>query len=186
MMIHSTLRRISQIKPSYRFKIWIALTGYTATYWLILTRQLSPFNHSGAETYIGYVLLILLSILSWFIFLLKSHTLRLFQGYASLLTALAALQYAVVMAQPAYAGIFTTAEDFIKQCFPIADTLVSVVFNSLRFLLLIYVAWSLVNSIRGARDGEDWLTLARTPALIVLMFVISDGIFTLLLSGVTC
>lgn len=53
-------------------------------------------------------------------------------------------------------------------------TMVALTFNVLRFIFVIYLGIALVKVIQAAREGEDWQTLARTPAIILLTVTLGD------------
>ncbi|OKH14696.1 hypothetical protein FACHB389_35865, partial [Nostoc calcicola FACHB-389] len=54
------------------------------------------------------------------------------------------------------------------------DTAVSLIFNILRALFLLYIAISLVGVINAVRKDEDWQSIARTPLLVVVAVTIAD------------
>ncbi|BAZ69834.1 MAG: hypothetical protein KME28_19760 [Pelatocladus maniniholoensis HA4357-MV3] len=84
-------------------------------------------------------------------------------------------------AEPAQAQFFKKAEDFFKNTLTQgADTgnntqaAVSLVFNVLRALYLLYIAVSLIGVINAVRKDEDWQSVARTPLLVVVAVTIAD------------
>ncbi|KOP25318.1 hypothetical protein AMR41_18125 [Hapalosiphon sp. MRB220] len=84
-------------------------------------------------------------------------------------------------AEPAQAQFFRKAEDFFKNTLTQgADTgnntqaAVSLVFNVLRALYLLYIAVSLIGVINAVRKDEDWQSIARTPLLVVVAVTIAD------------
>ncbi|MFB2773513.1 hypothetical protein ACE1AT_30215 [Pelatocladus sp. BLCC-F211] len=85
------------------------------------------------------------------------------------------------LAEPAQAQFFKKAEDFFKNTLTQgADTgnntqaAVSLVFNVLRALYLLYIAVSLIGVINAVRKDEDWQSVARTPLLVVVAVTIAD------------
>ncbi|MBD2414560.1 hypothetical protein H6H01_28360 [Nostoc calcicola FACHB-3891] len=87
-------------------------------------------------------------------------------------------------AAPAQAQFFGEAEKFFKKTLSStdgstansggSDTAVSLIFNILRALFLLYIAISLVGVINAVRKDEDWQSIARTPLLVVVAVTIAD------------
>ncbi|RUR84618.1 hypothetical protein PCC6912_15130 [Chlorogloeopsis fritschii PCC 6912] len=84
-------------------------------------------------------------------------------------------------ADPAQAQFFRKAEDFFKNNLTQAATAdsntqaaVSLIFNVLRALYLLYIAVSLIGVINAVRKDEDWQSVARTPLLVVVAVTIAD------------
>jgi hypothetical protein len=85
-------------------------------------------------------------------------------------------------AVPAQAQFFRRAEDFfIKNLTTTTDAganngtqAVSLIFNVLRAIYLLYIAVSLVGVINAVRKDEDWQTIAKTPLLVVVAVTIAD------------
>ncbi len=88
-----------------------------------------------------------------------------------------------VLAFPAQAQFFGGAEIWMQTNFGAATgEAIPLVFNVLRGLFLLYVGISLVRVINGARQDEDWQTIARTP-LIIIIAVTAGDILTTLITG---
>ena len=51
---------------------------------------------------------------------------------------------------------------------------VTLFFNVLRAIFLLYLGISIVKVIQAARQDEDWQNLARTPFIIVVAVVTAD------------
>ena len=85
-------------------------------------------------------------------------------------------------AVPAQAQFFKRAEDFFKLNLTTqgdaagnnGTQAVSLIFNVLRAVYLLYIAVSLVGVINAVRKDEDWQTIARTPLLVVVAVTIAD------------
>ncbi|NEU71594.1 hypothetical protein PI95_003095 [Hassallia byssoidea VB512170] len=84
-------------------------------------------------------------------------------------------------AVPAQAQFFSRAEGFFKQNLTTGDgavnngtQAVSLIFNVLRAIYLLYIAVSLVGVINAVRKDEDWQTIAKTPLLVVVAVTIAD------------
>ena len=84
-------------------------------------------------------------------------------------------------ADPAQAQFFKRAEDFFKTNLSQnagggggSQAAVSLVFNVLRAVYLLYIAVSLISVINGVRKDEDWQSIARTPLLVVVAVTIAD------------
>jgi len=86
------------------------------------------------------------------------------------------------LATPAQAQFFKRAEDFFKNNLSQGSTTnasgtqtaVSLIFNVLRGIYLLYIAVSLIGVINAVRKDEDWQSIARTPLLVVLAVTIAD------------
>ena len=93
------------------------------------------------------------------------------------------LSLLTVLAFPAQAQFFGDAETWMQSNFGAATgDAIPLVFNVLRGLFLLYVGISLVRVINGARQEEDWQTIARTP-LIIIIAVTAGDILTALITG---
>ncbi|AKG24356.1 hypothetical protein IJ00_00395 [Calothrix sp. 336/3] len=84
-------------------------------------------------------------------------------------------------AAPAQAQFFKKAEDFFTTSLSQgttnssgSQTAISLIFNILRAIYLLYIAVSLVGVINAVRKDEDWQTVARTPLLVVIAVTIAD------------
>lgn len=84
-------------------------------------------------------------------------------------------------AYPAQAQFFKKAEDFFKNTLTQGATTnsntqaaVSLIFNVLRALYLLYIAVALIGVINAVRKDEDWQSIARTPLLVVVAVTIAD------------
>ena len=84
-------------------------------------------------------------------------------------------------AAPAQAQFFGEAEKFFKNNLrgqgenaTNGEAAVSLIFNVLRAIYLLYIAISLVGVINAVRKDEDWQSIARTPLLVVVAITIAD------------
>ncbi|QLE59326.1 hypothetical protein FD725_09225 [Nostoc sp. TCL26-01] len=81
---------------------------------------------------------------------------------------------------PAQAQFFKKAEDFFKNTLTQGATnnnsqpAVSLIFNVLRAVYLLYIAVSLVGVINAVRKDEDWQSVARVPLLVVVAVTVAD------------
>lgn len=85
------------------------------------------------------------------------------------------------LAFPAQAQFFGKAENFFKTTLTQGSenngggqAAVSLIFNVLRGIFLLYIAISLVGVINAVRKDEDWQSVARTPLLVVVAVTIAD------------
>ncbi|MBP5974191.1 hypothetical protein HW132_15945 [Brasilonema sp. CT11] len=60
---------------------------------------------------------------------------------------------------------------------------ITLVFNVLRGLFLLYLGISLVKVIQAARQDEDWQNLARTPMIILIAMTMGDVLANLIIGG---
>lgn len=85
-------------------------------------------------------------------------------------------------ADPAQAQFFKRAEDFFKNNLTQGATAnssgtqaaVSLIFNVLRAIYLLYIAISLIGVINAVRKDEDWQSVARVPLLVVVAVTVAD------------
>lgn len=86
-------------------------------------------------------------------------------------------------AVPAQAQFFKRAEDFFNNTLTQDDgtnnntnaqAAVSLIFNVLRALYLLYIAVALIGVINAVRKDEDWQSIAKTPLLVVVAVTIAD------------
>jgi hypothetical protein len=85
-------------------------------------------------------------------------------------------------ADPSYALFFSGAEEFLKGApgISVASAAVTLVFNVLRGLFLLYVGLALVTTVNALRQDEDWQSVARTPLLVALAVGVSDVVTNLI------
>lgn len=87
-------------------------------------------------------------------------------------------------ADPATAQFFKRAEDFFRNNLTQSNTnttnaagtqaAISLIFNVIRALYLLYIAISLIGVINAVRRDDDWQNVARTPLLVVIAVTIAD------------
>lgn len=92
-------------------------------------------------------------------------------------------------AAPAQAQFFGKAEDFFKNTLTEGandsgtNTAVSLVFNVLRALFLLYIAISLIGVVNAVRKDEDWQSIVRTPLLVVVAVIVADVLTGFIIGG---
>ncbi len=89
---------------------------------------------------------------------------------------------------PASAAFFVQAEEYLKKILAVGqasgvNTLVPLLFGTLRVIFIIYIGIALVRVINSFRNDEDWVTAARIPLIVVLCIVIGDALSTLIVQG---
>jgi hypothetical protein len=84
-------------------------------------------------------------------------------------------------AVPASAQFFGKAENFFKNTLTQGaennsgtQTAVSLIFNVLRGIYLLYIAVSLIGVINAVRKDEDWQSIARVPLIVVVAVTVAD------------
>lgn len=82
---------------------------------------------------------------------------------------------------PAQAQFFGKAESFFRNTLTQGtetnsntQSAVSLIFNVLRAIYLLYIAGSLVGVINAVRKDEDWQSIARVPLLVVVAVTVAD------------
>lgn len=108
---------------------------------------------------------------------IPSHCLVLLQTLV--LAAILSVFWLDWFADPAAAQFFSKAENFFKTSLTDtsqsgASSAVSLVFNVIRALYLLYVAVALIGVVNAVRKDEDWQVVARTPLLVVIAVTIAD------------
>ncbi|MGL5059212.1 MAG: hypothetical protein ACRC62_04445 [Microcoleus sp.] len=131
---------------------------------------------------------------------LKSwHRALIKYGPAALLFLSAlAIFWMVIASDSASAQFFKNAEEWLKSNFGEAiggggggagggegGDVISLVFNVLRAIYILYLGVELVKCIKAAQQDQDWQTLARTPLIIVVSITIADIVSTLILGSGT-
>lgn len=91
--------------------------------------------------------------------------------------------YFILDGGAAHAQFFNGAESWLKGALKGSDEIISLTFNVLRGLFLIYLGISLVQVIQKSRDGEDWQTLARTPMIILVTVTLGDVLAGMITGG---
>lgn len=90
----------------------------------------------------------------------------------AVLTVVFLLDFATGQANAAF---FTSTEAWMSSIFPgINGGAISLVFNVLRGLFVVYIGVALVKVVSAARNDEDWQTLARTPLIIAVTVILGD------------
>lgn len=111
---------------------------------------------------------------------------RKYQRFLAFLLTTTCITYILATATPAYAQFFGSAQGFVVSCFPQAASLVSLVFNVLRFLLLIYLGIALAQAVSAIRGGEAVSAVATPPLIIVVVVTAADVAASLIIGGATC
>ncbi len=125
----------------------------------------------------GSLIAVTIQQISWRFNLPKRQTIGLQILAIALLLTVFWLDY---FAAPAQAQFFGKAEDFFKNTLTEGsndsgtNTAVSLVFNVLRALFLLYIAISLISVVNAVRKDEDWQSIVRTPLLVVIAVIVAD------------
>ncbi|RUS94170.1 hypothetical protein DSM106972_094290 [Dulcicalothrix desertica PCC 7102] len=86
-------------------------------------------------------------------------------------------------ATPAHAQFFQNAETWMTGQFTGADEAITLSFNVLRGLFILYLGISLVRVVQAARQDEDWQNLARTPMIILIAVTMGDILANLIIGS---
>lgn len=125
----------------------------------------------------GSLIVVVMQQISWRFDLPKGQLIGLQIMAIALLLTVFWLDY---FAAPAQAQFFGKAEDFFKNTLTEGsndsgtNTAVSLVFNVLRALFLLYIAISLIGVVNAVRKDEDWQSIVRTPLLVVVAVIVAD------------
>ncbi|MGB6298240.1 MAG: hypothetical protein WBF90_18925 [Rivularia sp. (in: cyanobacteria)] len=125
----------------------------------------------------GSFITVIIQQISWKFDLPKGQLIALQIMAIALLLTVFWLDY---FAAPAQAQFFGKAEDFFKNTLTEGsndsgtNTAVSLVFNVLRALFLLYIAISLIGVVNAVRKDEDWQSIIRTPLLVVVAVIVAD------------
>ncbi|ACK71584.1 hypothetical protein PCC7424_3182 [Gloeothece citriformis PCC 7424] len=94
------------------------------------------------------------------------------------------------LASPASAQFFRKAEDFFKTTLTQGSSAgensnlaISLIFNGLRAVFLLYIAVSLIGIINAVRKDEDWQSIARIPLLVIVAVTIADILTGFIIGG---
>ncbi|MBV6625744.1 MAG: hypothetical protein KI793_22920 [Rivularia sp. (in: Bacteria)] len=126
---------------------------------------------------LGSLIAVVMQQISWKFNLPKRQLIGLQILAIALLLSAFWLDY---FATPAQAQFFGKAEDFFKNTLTQGsndsgtNNAVSLVFNVLRALYLLYIAIALIGVVNAVRKDEDWQNIARTPLLVVVAVTIAD------------
>ena len=91
-----------------------------------------------------------------------------------LVTLVLTLVFSFSSITPAQAALFEPLESFMTQAFPQSQELVSLVFNSLTFLLLAAIAVVIVNAFIAIGRGEPISNVIQTPITLILVILITE------------
>lgn len=118
---------------------------------------------------------------------------RFCQSYRLNLAAMTSLCVAVLVVgtvtlggmHPADAQFFVKTQQWMETSSGLSmdKSISGLIFNTLRLVFVIYLGISLVKVVNAAREGDDWQTLARTPAIILLAVSLGDALGTYITSG---
>ena len=118
---------------------------------------------------------------------------RFCQSYRLNLAMVTSLSVAVLVVgvvtlggmHPADAQFFVKTQQWMETSSGLSldKTISGLIFNTLRLVFVIYLGIALVKVVNSAREGDDWQTLARTPAIILLAVSLGDALGTYITSG---
>jgi type IV secretory pathway TrbD component len=104
---------------------------------------------------------------------------------SSALTVIGIFLLLDALSNPAQAQFFQNAETWMTGQFTGADEAITLSFNVLRGLFILYLGISLVRVVQAARQDEDWQNLARTPMIILIAVTMGDILANLIIGGGT-
>ena len=104
----------------------------------------------------------------------------LFLGCIALQMVLSLHHLQKALLQPAFAQFFNNSEAWMLGAFPEAGAAVPLVFNILRGVLVLYLGIALTQAVVAAREGEDVMTVGRTPLIVIVIVTGGDLMATLI------
>ncbi|WP_242045748.1 MULTISPECIES: hypothetical protein [unclassified Calothrix] len=110
---------------------------------------------------------------------------RRYKIISSALTVLGAFLLLDALSTTAQAQFFQNAETWMTGQFTGAQEAITLSFNVLRGLFILYLGISLVRVVQAARQDEDWQNLARTPMIILIAVTMGDILANLIIGGGT-
>jgi hypothetical protein len=110
---------------------------------------------------------------------------RRYKITSSALTVLGVFLLLDDLATTAQAQFFQNAETWMTGQFTGAQTAITLSFNVLRGLFILYLGIALVRVVQAARQDEDWQNLARTPMIILIAVTMGDILANLIIGGGT-
>lgn len=108
---------------------------------------------------------------------------RQYRITSSALTVLGAFLLLDALSTTAQAQFFQNAETWMTGQFTGAQEAITLSFNVLRGLFILYLGISLVRVVQAARQDEDWQNLARTPMIILIAVTMGDILANLIIGG---
>lgn len=88
---------------------------------------------------------------------------------------------------PAHAAFFfESAEEWVKNNFTAGqgealNTAISLIFNTLRLIFLVYIGASIIKVVGAARGDDDWKEMAKQPAIVFLAVAVGNSLTELVI-----
>ncbi len=112
---------------------------------------------------------------------------RSFGGYGRVayLALLGMLCFALLntLSVPANAQFLANAETFFETNFGGDVPAVNLIFNVLRGIYILYLAFSMVGIFQSIRDDENWVAATKTPLIVVLGVTVVDILTNFITGG---
>lgn len=109
-----------------------------------------------------------------------------FGGYGKIayLAVLGMLCFALLnsLTIPVHAQFLQSAETFFDTSFGTGIPAIALIFDVLRGIYVLYLAFSMIGIFQSIRDDENWIAAAKTPLLVVLGVTITDILTTFITS----
>jgi hypothetical protein len=149
------------------------------TSWILLTYSLTFVATGSYEN----ALVSLFASALWFLQPILSLQQRKSAATILLFCSALAVLHILVPTSSVSAQFLNNAEEFFSSSFEGVDEAIELLFNGVRAVYVIYLAVSLWRAFQESRggDGEDFATLARTPAKVLIIVTLADvlvGILT--------
>lgn len=92
----------------------------------------------------------------------------------SSLFLIAIFSVVIGIADPAHAAFLSGAETWMVKALGVEGDSISIVFNILRAILILYIVIALVMVLQKVQQGDDWQTMARIPLMVVGVVFMGD------------
>lgn len=81
-----------------------------------------------------------------------------------------------VFATPANALIFNNAQTAFTTAFPLAGTVIPIIFNIFRAVYITYLLYSAISIWTSYQRDEDWMSAAKAPIIVFVAAELTDAV----------
>lgn len=87
------------------------------------------------------------------------------------------------LSTPASAQFMMKAENWMKGQFDQAADVITLIFNVLRAIFILYIGFSLFQVINAGRQDEDWKAIAKQPMIVLVAISVADVLTGMIIGG---